>query len=186
MPEETAGLLALMVPFFTWMTGVFLSVLPERATIYREQYIFPALGSLALFFAIEVKSCKKPFLIVLGTFLLFVGAVQYREVFWQEYQSTYLNETRDYFDEHVGEDDLMVYNWTIYGFIYEYVFREYEPTDIVNIDWEENNKNIWFLNNAGEPVPDGDYFREHYEMTFVGHYGIEHSEFDLYRIEKKE
>lgn len=181
---DTAGMLALLVPLFTCITGILLSIFPGRSTIYREQYIYPAMGCLALFFGIAVRECRKWILAAICAFLLFVGAVQYRENFRQEYRSTYLNQTRAFLNENARPDDLLMYNWSGYGFIYEYVFRDYELLDIKDIDWEANDRRIWFMDGAGEPMPGGDYFWEHYEIEFVGHYGIEHSEFDLYRIEK--
>lgn len=176
------ALAAMLIPALTCLLGILLSVMPGKSPIYRDQYIFPALGLLALFFAITVKDLNRIVLTIICAFLLFVGAVQYKEVYRQEYKSTYLVQTRKFFNENIKDDDILMYTWDIYGFIYRYYFPDNNVVFMDDFDWESNTKTVWLMYSTFNSLPGGDYFNSHYTMEHMGHFGIEHSEFELYKI----
>lgn len=93
------ALICMLVPTLTMILGVVASVI--RQPIYRDQYILPALGFLALFFGIALRKSKRWVIVSVSIFLLFVGAVQYKECFRQEYRSSYVEQTENFFEENL-------------------------------------------------------------------------------------
>lgn len=182
--KDSAAIYALMcmlVPTLTTVLGVILSFL--KTPIYREQYVFPALGLLALFFGLSMKDAKKSVLAVVTVFLLFVGAVQYKECFRQEYRSTYVPQTEAFFEENLKEDDYIIYNWEAFGFIYECYFPKEQLEYVERFDFSRDFGTVWFLHTEWMPEIDEAVLAGNgLQMDVIGHYGIEHNEFDIYRI----
>lgn len=183
--EETAALLAMLVPALTAAAGVILSFLIRP--VYRDQYVFPAMGLFCLFFAVELSRLvkRKAILIPVCLFLLFLGAVQYLETWRQEYRSTLTDQTVEFWEEHVGEDDLIVYNLEVYEFCYSYYFPEEKLSYVRDVDLDQEFDEIWFLDTPGEWefVPP-QILPYDLQIEYMGHYGIEHNEFDIYRVTK--
>ena len=183
--EDIAALFAMLVPALTASTGVALSFLIRP--VYRDQYVFPAMGLFCLFFAVGLSHFrrKKVVLIPVCLFILFLGAVQYLETWRQEYKSTLTDQTVEFWKEHVGEDDLIVYNLEVYEFCYSYYFPEEKLSYVREVDLDQEFDEIWFLDTPGEWefVPP-QILPYDLQIEYMGHYGIEHNEFDIYRVTK--
>ena len=178
---EIYALVCMLVPTLTVVLGVLMSWF--KTPIYRDQYVFPALGLLALFFGISMRNAKKSILIVVSVFLLFVGAVQYKECFRQEYRSTYVPETEAFFEANLQEDDYVIYNWETFGFIYECYFPTEQLEYMEGFDFAKDYRTVWFLHTAGMPEIDESVLAANgLQVEVMGHFGIEHNEFDIYKV----
>ncbi|MDD3369186.1 MAG: hypothetical protein PHP50_09925 [Lachnospiraceae bacterium] len=182
--ESVYAQLCMLVPTAVCVIGVGFSLLTRP--VYREQYVFPAIGLLCLFFAIAVRNYPEKILIPIAAFLLFVGAFQYKENFREEYRSTYVPQMEAFFEENLQADDCIIYNFEVLGFIYKYYFPE---NDCIYMgDWNPDNEyhRTYFLDTASElKFTDGQLAEWGYTRTLAGHFGIEQNEFDIYVLEKQ-
>lgn len=182
---DIAAVLFMAVPALTAILGVALSWLIRP--IYRDQYVFPAIGLFCLFFAIELSRYaeKKWILFPICLFLLFMGAVQYLENYRQEYKATLTDQTVAFWNENVGENDLIVYNLEVYRFCYTYYFPEDKLFYVRDVDLDQDFDTIWFIDTAyeWEFVPD-QILPYDLQIEYQGHFGIEQNEFDLYKVTK--
>ena len=179
------ALLCMLIPTVTVISGILISL--TKSPIYRDQYIFPSLGLLSLFFAITLRKADKKILIPILAFLLFVGALQYKECFRQEYRSTYVPQTDEFFKENLKEDDYIVYNWDTFGFIYRLYFPNDQLYYLDDFDFSQNYNTVWFINTKWSPQIDQSILDANgLSMELMGHYGIEHNEFDIYMIYRDE
>ncbi len=183
--KDACALLFMAVPALTAVSGVALSLLIRP--VYRDQYIFPSIGLFCLFLAIElshIREKKWAFYPIL-LFALFLGAVQYLETWRQEYKSTLTDQTVAFWNEHIGEKDIIVYNLEINRFCYTYYFPEDKLFYVRDVDLEQDFDAIWFLDTAyeWEFVPD-QIIPYDLQIEYQGHFGIEHNEFDLYKVTK--
>ncbi len=179
--EEIYALVCMLVPTLTAVFGVSVSAI--KTPVYRGQYVFPALGLLALFFGISMRKGKDWILILISVFLMFVGAVQYKECFNQEYHSTYVPQTEAFFGQNLSEDDFVIYNWEAFGFIYECYFPQDRLAYVENFDFSQEFRVAWFLHTEWMPEVDPGVLEANgLIMEDMGHYGIEHNEFEIYKI----
>lgn len=171
------------VPVLTAAGGIILSFMKQP--IYRDQYVFPAMGLFCLFLAIGCVRLRKEAVALILVFLLFTGAISYRDAFRAEYKATLTEQTEEFFRENLGEDDLVVYNYQAYYFNYKYYFPEDRLFYVRDVDLSRDFDEIWFLDTDFEWdfVPD-QILPYNLQIEYVGHYGIEHNEFDLYRVTK--
>ncbi len=178
---DIVALFAMLVPTMTAVLGVIISL--SKSPIYRDQYIFPSLMLLAIFFGLAFRKINGKILIPVCAFLLFVGAVQYKECFRQEYKSTYVPQTMEFFEQNLSEDDYIVYNWDTFDFIYELYFPVEQMAYIEDFDFSQDFNTVWFLNTKWNPEIDPAVLEaNNLSMDIIGLYGIEHNEFDLYMI----
>lgn len=179
---EVFALVCMLVPTLTMVLGVIIS--SYKAPIYREQYVFPALGLLALFFAIAMRNAKKIFLVLVSVFLLFIGAFQYKECHFLEYESTMFPQTKEFFDSNLESSDYIVYNYEPFDFIYECHFPEEQLVYLGDFDFSKDFNTVWFLhtwwydgNVDVQALTDMGL-----SVELIGRYGIEHNLFDMYMI----
>lgn len=183
--EDVTALLAMLVPTATAVLGVVISL--TKSPIYRDQYVFPSLMLLAVFFGVALRKTNWKLLVPICVFLLFVGAVQYKECFRQEYRSTYVPQTMEFFEENLEPDDIIVYNWEKFDFIYEHYFPSEQLVYLGDFDFRQDFNNAWFLNTMWFDQIDPAQLAENgLSMDIIGHYGIEHNEFDIYIIYRNE
>lgn len=187
------ALLCMAVPAGTAAGGVIVSLVSQP--IYRDQYAFPAMGLFSLCLAIAYahlfngwkwrSEVRDVLFVLLLLFLLGVGAISYRDNYRAEYKATLTAQTEAFFEENLGENDLVVYNYQAYYFNYKYYFPEDRLSYVREVDLEREFDNIWFLDTEyeWEFVPD-QIIPYDLQIEYVGHYGIEFNEFDLYRVTK--
>lgn len=179
--EDIFALFCWLVPFFTTLSGVIVSGI--MTPIYYDRYVFPAIGLLCLFFAVAFRKMHLSFITVLLVFLGLTGMQRYKEIYVEEYLSTYTEETEAFFEENLGPADVIVYNWEIYGFIYEYYFGEEKVVFLDDMDLQADFENIWFICTKNNYVFTQQQLSENgLEQTYIAHMGIEQNEFDIYRI----
>ena len=184
--EGKAGVFALLcmaVPTLTAGGGILLSLLKQP--IYRDQYVFPAMGLFCLFTAIGCRRFRKEIAALFLVFFLAVGAISYRDNYRAEYKATLTAQTEEFFSENLGERDLVVYNYQAYYFNYKYYFPEERLFYVRDVDLSRDFNRIWFLDTEMEWdfVPD-QIIPYQLQIEYVGHYGIEDNEFDLYQVTK--
>jgi len=183
--SEITALIAMLVPTVTCVLGIVISL--TKSPIYRDQYVFPSLMLLAIFFGIAFRKVDWKLLVPICVFFLFIGAVQYKECFRQEYRSTYVPQTMEFFEENLEPDDLIVYNWEDFRFIYEHYFPSEQLVYVEDFEADGDFNNAWFLNTVWfEQIDPGDLAEHGLMMDVIGHYGIEHNEFDIYMIYRNE
>ncbi len=212
------ALFDMAVPTLTAAGGIILSLISQP--IYRDQYVFPAMGLFCLFLAIGVNRVLEDGLawllpesetadgvehdgkeesvrsgqgsmvrtvcmMVVLLFVLFTGAISYRDAFRDEYLATLTKQTEKFFEENLGENDLVVYNYQAYYFNYKYYFPEEKLAYVRDVDLSQNFDRIWFLDTEMEWdfVPD-QIIPYNLQIEYVGHFGIEDNEFDLYKVTK--
>lgn len=183
--EDVYALLCMLVPTATAVFGVVVSM--SKSPIYRDQYIMPSLALLALFVGIMLAKSNWKIWTIVCAFFLFVGAVQYKECYRQEYKSTYIDKTLEFFEENLGEEDYILYNLEAMDFIYKFYFPEEKLVYIQDFDLSGDFKTAWFLDTPNQwPITQLDLINNGLTMEFMGLFGIEHNEFDLYKVYKAE
>lgn len=177
------ALLLLAVPVFTAVTGVVASSLIRPIFIVR--YLLPCMGLTALFLAITLSryACREIYLAMLVFFLCVVG-VDYKESIYQEYQWTLTAQTEAFLESHVGEKDIIAYNYESYKLIYDYYWDDTEKILWTDVDLEDHEyETIWLLDTIYWPTPTDEYLAGFgWKKTFMGNYGIEHNNFKIYEI----
>lgn len=177
------ALLALLVLIGTAAAGIVISNLMRPVFIAR--YLLPCIGLLALFFAVAMRDLDRKAYCALVVLCLMFGLLDYKKTFHQEYRATYTAQTERFFEENLGENDIIAYNFKDYGFIYEYYWDKEKLQYVEEVDLGRNYDNIWFLDTHFNPEFSQEELAAHgYTMTYIGNYGIEHDEFKIYRIAK--
>lgn len=186
--EIRFAILCMLVPTVTTVSGVLISL--TKSPIYRDQYVLPALGLLAVYVGIvsagKLKSKAKYVVALFVLFMLFSGAVQYKECYRQEYKNSYIDRTVEFFENNLGENDYVIYNYQAMGFVYKFYFPEDRLIYVEDFDLSCDYDNVWFLNTVNNwPVTENDCVNYNLGMVDLGIYGIEHNDFELYRIYHK-
>lgn len=182
--EDIYALLCMLIPVSVSVLGVIISIINEP--IFRDQYILPSVGLLAVFVAIVIGKAKWKILLPIITFFLFVGAVQYKENYREEYKSSYIKQTLDFFEENLDEDDYILYNYKELGYIYKLYFPEERTIYVEDFDLSGEYDTIWFCYTHNLwPITQNDLINYDLTMDFMGLYGIEYNSFDLYKVYKK-
>ena len=84
-----------------------------------------------------------------------IGNAYYKN-YQVEYQSTNVDELLAYMDENMSEDDIVIYNNKIFGFIYAFYFDAEQLVYLDEVDFGIGHDNIWFLDSCCTPwLPDG-------------------------------
>ncbi len=181
--EGMFALLCLLTPVLTAVTGVVASNLLRPVFIVR--YLLPCMGLLAVFLAVTLcRYVPRPVYIALLVFLFCAGLVDYKQSVYREYQWTHTAETEAFLESHVGERDIIAYNYESYKFVYDYYWSDEEKmlwqgTDLDNCPYET----IWLLDTIYWPTPTDAYLAEHgWQRQFMGNYGIEHNDFKIYAV----
>lgn len=189
--KQNAGFafLAMFIPACTSISGVIISL--SKSPIFCGRYVIVAMMMLALYFGILVSVIidnnealwSKLLVGVMCIVLLFSGAVQYKECFRQEYRNGYLQSTVNFFNKYLGENDYVVYNYEAMRFVYSYYFPEDRLIYVKDFDLDQEYDNLWFLSTLNEwPITDLDCQEHDLKMVYLGLYGVEGVDFDLYRI----
>ena len=177
------GIMLFLVPILTAILGVVVSVLITPFFIAR--YLIPCMGLLALGLAIAFGNAEKYSYLFLCLFLVCMIGNAYYKNYQVEYQSTNVDELLAYMDENMSEDDIVIYNNKIFGFIYAFYFDAEQLVYLDEVDFGIGHDNIWFLDSCCTPwLPDETLITNGLSKEYIGHYGIEHNDFQLWRIYK--
>lgn len=182
--KTAAAVLGLAVPVLVIVTGVVLSLLIRP--VFVSRYVFPSLGLLCLFLAIAFSYLKPRTWIILGLFWIALGTIDYQKNYYDEYQSTYTPQTEQFLKDHVGDNDLVVYNYPGYAYIYEYYIDKNKLVDIQDVNLDGDYDSIWFLDTPLNQEFTGEQLAKNgLVMIPMGQYGIEDNEFIIYQITRE-
>lgn len=192
------GFLAMLIPTLTTTAGIIISL--SGSPIYTGRYVIIEMMMLAIYFGLVVGSIIQDNLVeakmlnatgnmlskiaitISIVFLLFSSIVQYAECFRQEYIGHLTEETIAFFDEHLGPNDVVLYNYEAMGFEYKFYFPNDRLYYVRDFDFNSDYENLWFLSNLYEwPITDADCYTYWISYEYMGTWGIEDNNFDVYR-----
>lgn len=177
------GILLFLIPIFTALLGVIVSILITPFFIAR--YLLPCMGILALGLALAFRNENGYVYTFLCLFLVCMLGNSYYENYQLEYHSTNVDELLAYIDENLDDDDIIIYNNNLFGFIYECYFDTGQLLYLEDVDFGAGYDNILFLDSCCSPwLPNEALVNNGLSKEYIGHYGIEHNEFQLWRIYK--
>lgn len=178
------ALCMLGIPVFTTAIGIIVSVLITPFFIAR--YIIPCIGLWALFAAVSFGKCNRRFQIALAIFMILMYIGAYKTNYQTEYESAKTDELLEFMNENLEDNDCIVYNYEIYGFIYEIYFDSEQLVYLENMDFSQDYDNIWFFDSCVTPWLDNQTLADNgLEKEFIGRMGIEQNEFSLYKISRQ-
>lgn len=176
-----AGLLACSVPVAVAAVGIAVSVLVTPFFIAR--YLLPCLGLFAVLFAMAFhreNAVVKLLACIFGFVMFFYSWQANYEI---EYRSTHTEELLAYLDENMGERDYIVYNYEIYGFIYEIYFDKDRTVFLNDMDFSQDFDTVWYFDSCVTPWISSQLLEDNgLKKEFVANMGIEQNDFALYRI----
>jgi hypothetical protein len=179
---DAFSILLMLIPILTATVGIAVSILVTPFFIAR--YIIPCMGVLALSLAVSYCRESNFTFCVLCLFLVIMYGNSYYTNYVDEYQSTHTQELLDYLDENMGENDVIVYNYSVYGFIYRCYFDNERLSYIDDFDFNSDYGNIWFFDSCGYNPNISDETLSKYSLSkeYVASLGIEQNDFILYKI----
>ena len=182
--EGLTALMMLAVPLLTALIGIVVSVLVTPFFIAR--YLLPCMGLFALFLALAFQEKREYVQILIGIFGLFMVLESYQKNIEMEYHITHTEELLAYMEEHLEPEDLIAYNFEIYGFIYNIYFED-RVTFLNDVDFAGDFGSVWYFDSCVTPWLDAQVLEQNgLEKEFVMTTGIEQNEFQLYQIKHKE
>lgn len=172
------------VPVVIALIGIIVSIVVTPFFIAR--YLVPCVGLLALFLAISYGGQKTDLKILLILFCCVMFVSAYKINYTKEYESTKTEELLNYMNQNMGENDYILYNYDVYGFIYQIYFDEERTIFLEDMDFSRDFDTLWFFDSCVTPWLDSQTL-ENYQLQkeFIGRMGIEQNEFSLYRITHK-
>jgi uncharacterized membrane protein len=176
------SILLMFVPILTATVGIVVSVLVTPFFIAR--YIIPCMGILAISLAVSYCHESNFSFCMLCVFLVIMYGNSYYTNYVDEYKSTHTQELLDYLDENMGENDVIVYNYSLYGFIYRCYFDDEKLSYIEDFDFNSDYENIWFFDSCNNNPNITDEMLTQYSLSkeFIASLGIEQNDFILYKI----
>ena len=177
------GMLLFLVPVFTALLGVIVSILITPFFVAR--YLLPCMGLLALGLALAFRNEKGYVFTFLCLFLVCMIGNSYYENYKEEYLSTNVNEFLEYMDDKSGDEDIIIYNYETFGFIYECYFDGRNLSFLEEFDFGREFENVWFIDSCCTPwLPESTLTEYGLMKEYIDTFSIEHNEFRLYRIYK--
>ncbi|MBQ6787060.1 MAG: glycosyltransferase family 39 protein [Lachnospiraceae bacterium] len=171
------------IPFLTAFTGIMVSIYVTPFFIAR--YLLPCMGLLALALAITFGREKKVPYVFLSLFLVSMIANSYYMNYEKEYNSTHTEELLAYMNHNLGEKDIILYNYEIYGFIYECYFDEEQLCFLGEMDFSSDYDTIWYFDSCVSPWLSETTLIEHgLKKEYIATLGIEQNDFILYKISR--
>ena len=183
--DAWVGLKFISIPILTLISGLIVSFM--ITPIFRERYLIPSMGLFLLGIAIAIGRLGLPICFLLSIFLTAQFSVQYQDTYTLEYEIAKTDQTMEFFEEHIGPDDLILYNYTGYGFVYEYYLPENTMMYLADMDFNSDFTTIWYLDTYNY-YPFKEKILENYKLKkeFFGNFGIEQNEFKIYKLTRIE
>ena len=181
--EDVISVLGVLIPVLVVITGVVLSALIRP--IFLIRYVCPAMPLFLLALAIIASRTKNYTYALMILLLVVTFRIDYLATYIIEYQSTDTEATLAVLDEYMDEDDILVYNFQKYGFLYEdYFGKDIKYIEEFNI--LECDTDVYFLCTAQHPtyVP-ADLQNFGWKMECLGDYGLEQNPFWIYKITRE-
>ncbi|MCM1104488.1 MAG: glycosyltransferase family 39 protein [Clostridium sp.] len=182
--RDMAALFALLIPVLVVATGVTLSKLIRPIFIIR--YVMPAVPLLCLSAALVYARMSREACALLGAALVCLLLMDYQTTYAAEYQSTDTDATLTLLYENMGGNDIILYNYKVYDFIYQCYFDDDRLVYIEDMDFGAGYDRIWFLCTVYNPMPNAQVLADHgWSISYVGDYGIEQNEFWIYVLDRE-
>lgn len=183
--KAMSGIWAFSVMIVVAAVGIIVSILVTPFFIAR--YLLPCLGLTALFLAIAFQKEKVVTKCLIGAFGIVMFAYSYYANFETEYKSTHTEELLEYLDANMGENDCIVYNNEMYGFIYDIYFDSDKTVFLNDMDFAGEYDTVWFFDSCVGPWLSTQTLEEYgLQKEFVANLGIEQNDFTLYRITERQ
>lgn len=182
--RDYAALFSLLIPVLVVVTGVVLSKLIRPIFIIR--YVMPAVPLLCLSAALVFAKLSGRVCAVLAAALVSLLALDYRTEYFVEYRSTDTDATLALLHENMGENDIILYNYKLYDFIYQCYFDDEQLVYMEDMDFASDYDRIWFLCTVYNPMPNAQVLADNgWSISYVGDYGIEQNEFWIYVMSRE-
>lgn len=173
----------LLTPLFTAVVGILVSVLITPFFIAR--YLLPCMGLIALSLAICLGTAKNISYTLLCVFLSLMIGNSYYTNYLDEYCSTHTDELLNYMDSNMSENDIILYNYKLYGFVYECYFDSEKLCFLDDMDFNSDYENIWYFDSCISPwLPDATLSEHGLTKEYIATLGIEQNDFILYKIHR--
>lgn len=183
--KATSGIWAFSVMVAVAAVGIIVSVLVTPFFIAR--YLLPCLGLVAVFFAIAFQKEKVVTKCLIGAFGIVMFSYSYYANFEAEYKSSHTQELLDYLDANMGENDYIIYNNEMYGFIYDIYFDSDRTVFLNDMDFSSDFDTIWYFDSCVGPWLATQTVESFgLQKEFVANLGIEQNDFALYRITERQ
>lgn len=184
-PLDVFSVFCWMVPFLTCAGGVIVSWI--FSPIYYDRYVYPALGLLCVFFALSWSHAEEWYQMVLLLFCCVIGVERYREAIDLEYLTPNTDLTMAYLEENLDEEDIVVYNFSVYRLIYEYYVDGDQLVDLQDVDWDNLDGDIYFLYTYNcDEISQSILDAYGLVMENEGEMGVEQNNFIMYHVYKAE
>ncbi len=86
----------------------------------------------------------------------------------------------------MGENDIILYNYKLYDFIYQCYFDDEQLVYMEDMDFASDYDRIWFLCTVYNPMPNAQVLADNgWSISYVGDYGIEQNEFWIYVMSRE-
>ena len=171
------------IPLLTAFAGIMVSIYVTPFFIAR--YLLPCMGLLALALAIAFGRERNVAYVFLCLFLVSMAANSYYTNYEKEYKSTHTEELLAYMNDNLGERDIILYNYEIYGFIYECYFEEKQLCFLGEMDFSSDFDTIWYFDSCVSPWLSETTLIEHgLKKEYIATLGIEQNDFILYKISR--
>ncbi len=123
---------------------------------------------------------------MLAAALVSLLALDYRTEYFVEYRSTDTDATLALLHENMGENDIILYNYKLYDFIYQCYFDDEQLVYMEDMDFASDYDRIWFLCTVYNPMPNAQVLADNgWSISYVGDYGIEQNEFWIYVMSRE-
>ncbi|MBQ0043358.1 MAG: hypothetical protein KBS85_08620, partial [Lachnospiraceae bacterium] len=181
--KNSPAVLALVIPILTIVTGIMLSLLIRPIFIIR--YAMPCIPLLCFFAALMLSRLKAEHFVLLIVFLTSLTALDYKTNYRMEYKATDTDRTLEFFAQNLGENDVILYNYRVYDFIYWCYWPQDKMIYIDDLDYSAGYDHIWFIQTVYNTNPNPDALATSgWTMQYMGDYGIEQNEFWLWDIHR--
>lgn len=179
----TFALCLFAIPTFTAILGVLVSI--HITPFFIARYLLPCMGLFSLGFAIAFNRQNLVTCGILSIFLVCMIGNSYYTNYQKEYCSTHTDELLTYMDEHLSENDIILYNYEIYDFIYACYFDAEQLVFLSDMDFSADYENIWYFDSCTTPwLSDATLIEHGLTKEYIATLGIEQNDFILYRIYK--
>lgn len=172
-----------LIPLLTAFTGIMVSICITPFFIAR--YLLPCMGLLALALALSFGQERSVPYVFLCLFLVSMTANSYYTNYEKEYNSTHTEELLAYMKDNLGERDIILYNYEIYGFVYECYFEAEQLCFLGEMDFSSDYDTIWYFDSCVTPwLPENTLTEHGLKKEYIKTLGIEQNDFILYKISR--
>ena len=179
--EDQFALFYFFIPIVISVIGIVCIHMGKAVFTFR--YLYPSIGLVVLMLAVTLRDADKKIVVLLCVFAVLVNCKQYGLNWDKEYRESKLSQTEAFFQENLGENDVIMYNFQEYAFIYEMYWPAEQLCYVEDMDYEKDYDQIWYLDSFNRTyVPDEVFQEHHLQKEYIGEYGLEDNEFTIYRL----